>query len=101
MVLVEVLNFLSAHGTALRQAAVDLAYAIAGGQGVELVPQDSQLFREALILYRDRPDKQWSLTDCASFLIMEQRGLTEALTLDQHFEQYGFRALLRSEGGRG
>jgi predicted nucleic acid-binding protein len=96
MVLVEVLNFLSAHGTALRQAAVDLVYAIAGAQGVELVPQDSQLFREALTLYRDRPDKQWSLTDCASFLIMEQRGLTEALTLDQHFEQYGFRALLRS-----
>ena len=44
------------------------------GQGVELVPQDSQLFREALTLYRDRPDKHWSLTDCASFLIMQQRG---------------------------
>jgi uncharacterized protein len=95
MVLVEVLNLLSAHGAALRQGAVGLVQAIAGDRSVQLVPQDSQLFRDALSLYRDRPDKRWSLTDCASFRIMEQWHLTEALTRDQHFEQYGFQVLLR------
>jgi len=95
LVLVEVLNMLSAHGVALRRGAVELAQSIAGDESLELVPQTTQLFRDALILYRDRPDKRWSLTDCASFRIMEQRKLTEALTYDQHFEQYGFRALLR------
>jgi hypothetical protein len=46
-------------------------------------------------LYRQRADKDWSLTDCISFVVMRQRGLTEALTGDHHFEQAGFVALLR------
>jgi len=41
------------------------------------------------------PDKGWSLTDCASFVIMEDEGLPAALTHDHHFEQAGFQALLR------
>ena len=41
-----------------------------------------------------RPDKEWSLTDCISFEVMAELGLTEALTADHHFEQAGFRALL-------
>jgi len=54
------------------------------------------LFRRALALYRDRSDKDWSLTDCASFVIMTERRITEALTHDRHFEQNGYRALLRN-----
>lgn len=45
-------------------------------------------------LYRTRPDKEWSLTDCVSFVVMADEGLTEALTGDRHFEQAGFVALL-------
>ena len=52
-------------------------------------------FGTALALYQERPDKSWSLTDCASFLIMDQRQTTEALTHDRHFEQRGYQALLR------
>jgi predicted nucleic acid-binding protein len=51
-------------------------------------------FRAALTLYRNRPDKEWGLTDCVSFVLMRQLGISEALTADQHFEQAGFRALL-------
>jgi predicted nucleic acid-binding protein len=55
------------------------------------------LFREAVERYNQRPDKSWGLTDCASFLIMEERGISEALTHDEHFVQAGFAALLRDE----
>lgn len=54
----------------------------------------SVLFSEGLLLYRDREDKEWSLTDCISFVVMEREGLTEALTGDHHFEQAGYGALL-------
>jgi predicted nucleic acid-binding protein len=95
MVLVEVLNAMSGDSNHLRCAAADLAQEIMDDPSIELVPQTAQLFRNALALYRERPDKSWSMADCASFLIMEQRQITEALTHDRHFEQRGYSALLR------
>jgi hypothetical protein len=58
--------------------------------GMELL-----LVAAALTLYAQRPDKEWGLTDCASFLIMQERGITEALVYDDHFHQAGFIPLLR------
>lgn len=94
LVLVELLNILSGHGGYLRQSATGLVQRIIDNPYIELVPQTPHLFREALALYRERPDKAWSLTDCASFLIMDERRITEALTHDQHFVQNGYHALL-------
>jgi predicted nucleic acid-binding protein len=54
-------------------------------------------FAEALNLFRTRSDKEWGLTDCVSFVLMRQLGITDALTADQHFVQVGFRALLLEE----
>lgn len=48
-----------------------------------------------LMLFLARPDKEWSLTDCISFLVMQDRGLTDALTADHHFEQAGYSILLK------
>ena len=62
---------------------------------VLIVPLDRDLQEEGLELYRERPDKGWSLTDCISFIVMQREGLTEALTGDHHFEQAGFTALLK------
>ena len=45
---------------------------------------------EGLGLYESRPDKEWSLTDCISFVVMKKEGIVEALTEDRHFEQAGF-----------
>lgn len=64
---------------------------------VEVVPAEPERFDRGLDLYSRRPDKGWSLTDCISFVVMTELGLTEALTGDHHFEQAGFRALLRQQ----
>jgi predicted nucleic acid-binding protein len=63
---------------------------------VEVVQLSPDLYDEAFELYRARADKEWGLVDCVSFVVMANRGLTEALTSDEHFEQAGFIALLRS-----
>ena len=64
----------------------------------EVVSARPDLFDRGLQLHSRRSDKAWSLTDCISFIVMTERGLTEALTGDHHFVQAGFRALLRSDG---
>jgi predicted nucleic acid-binding protein len=60
----------------------------------QVYPITESLLQEALALYRARTDKDWGLTDCASFVLMKQQGLAEALTADVHFRQAGFTALL-------
>ena len=59
-----------------------------------LVPATSELIERGRKLYRDRLDKNWPLTDCISFVVMQDHQLTEALTADRHFQQAGFNALL-------
>lgn len=59
-----------------------------------IVPPSQALFDQGLDLYASRSDKGWSLTDCISFVVMRQHGLTDALSGDRHFEQAGFKALL-------
>ncbi len=60
-----------------------------------VVRQSSNQFEEGLLLYKQRRDKKWSITDCVSFKIMEQYGITEALAYGKHFYQAGFIPLLR------
>jgi hypothetical protein len=62
---------------------------------VEIVPASSALFRRGCELYTQRTDKEWSLTDCMSFVVMTEYGIEQALTGDHHFEQAGFRLLMR------
>ena len=60
-----------------------------------IVPANAETFEKGVKLYHARPDKQWSLTDCISFVVMSEEQITEALTGDHHFEQAGFTALLK------
>ncbi len=84
-------------------AAVDRASAagfvarMLGSPESRLIPLDRSLLLAGLTLYESRRDKEWSLTDCISFVVMRDHGLTDALTADKHFIQAGFRALLREE----
>jgi predicted nucleic acid-binding protein len=95
MVLTELLNDLARGGESMRRTAVSLVSSLRRLPNVSIVPQTSDQFQDALFLYLSRPDKEWGLTDCASFRIMASAGISEALTHDRHFAQAGFRALLR------
>ena len=95
MVLAEALNATSRLGESRRAFAVEMIRQIQYDPSVEVIPQTDEQFWVAVDRYAARADQTWSLTDCASFLVMEERGITEALAYDQDFEQAGFAALLR------
>lgn len=95
MVLTELLTFFAREGQVFRARAVELCDRLGEDPNVEIEPQTRDLFRRALERYRAMKDKNWSVTDCASFHLMEREGIRDALTNDHHFEQAGFRALLR------
>jgi len=73
---------------------VKLLGALENDAKVEIIPASDELYRRALSMYRDRADKEWGLIDCMSFVVMNDQGLTDALTADSHFSQAGFRVLL-------
>lgn len=91
-VLLETANTLSRP--AWRAAGVALIDHLLQRSDVQVVPLSMDLWSRGWDLYRQRPDKAWSLTDCISFLVMQDAGLADALTADEHFRQAGFRALL-------
>jgi predicted nucleic acid-binding protein len=97
MVLCEVLNHLAARGEKIRARSAEMVEQLRKHPNVVVIPQTSDLFQRALDRYKNRADKEWSLTDCASFIVMEQRKMDSSLTYDKHFEQAGFVALLKSK----
>jgi len=78
-----------------RSAATELLDALEQDPQVQIIPLTEKLYKQAFNLFRKRPDKEWGLVDCISFVVMQEHELSEALTTDDHFEQAGFRALLR------
>ena|SRR6266550_1351132 len=78
-----------------RRESLSFATDIMGDPSIEIVWVDDQIHRASLSLLRARLDKTYSLTDAVSFLLMRERGITEALTTDRHFEQEGFVRLLK------
>ena len=95
LVLNEVLNPRSGTTRQRRQAAVDLVERIDRNSRIFVEPQTPAQFEESFGRFRQRLDKEWSITDCASFLVMERLRIRQALTGDRHFTQAGFFAMLR------
>jgi predicted nucleic acid-binding protein len=77
-----------------RQNFTRLLALLKADPNTEIVPASGALFERGADLHAHRPDKSWTLTDCISFVVMTERGITLAPTGDHHFEQAGFRALL-------
>ncbi len=95
LVLNEVLNPRSGTTRHQRQSAVDLVERIGRNPNIAIEPQTPELFEAAFNYLRQRLDQEWSITDCASFIVMERSGIWRALTGDHHFTQAGFFAVLR------
>jgi uncharacterized protein len=98
-VLLETANALARP--AWRASAVALIEHLRQRADVQIVPLEPALWERGWDLYRNRPDKAWSLTDCVSFQVMQEAGLTDALTADEHFRQAGFRAVLLDDPAAG
>ena len=94
LVLIEVLNFFAELGPEKRRAAVTLAQTLREDTGVDVIDLSETKFWNAVDFYNARPDQEWGLVDCASFQIMQTRGIHEALTNDHHFTQAGFTILM-------
>lgn len=78
-----------------RPKFVETMNQLRNNQQARIIAPDVDLFDEGVELFRSRPDKKWSLTDCISFVVMTKHGISDALTGDHHFEQAGFIALLK------
>lgn len=91
-VLLEVANALST--LAWRGKAIRLIDGFRLLPDLHIIPADSSLMAEGWLLYCSRPDKEWSLTDCTSMVVMQKERIEQVFTSDHHFEQAGFVDLL-------
>jgi predicted nucleic acid-binding protein len=91
-VLAEVANSLARPP--LRHAGIRFLDAIFSSRRVTILHVDPDRFARGWQLYKDRPDKDWGLTDCTSFVVMTEEGIREAFASDRHFEQAGYTRLM-------
>jgi predicted nucleic acid-binding protein len=94
-VLTEVANTFSQRGW--RPVALQLVQSLC--QSVEMgvagvIHVDEALWERGWALFVERPDKHWGLTDCISFVVMQDQSITRAFSSDRHFEQAGFERLI-------
>jgi predicted nucleic acid-binding protein len=94
-VLWETVNALSSPAD--RRKAHEIVGTVLNEDAYEFVSASPVLLEAGLQRHRERPDKHWSLTDCILFVVMEERGIRQALAYDRDFEQAGFEALLRRD----
>lgn len=94
-VVLEIGNYLSRLRH--RDAAIELMQSLDEDENVQIIPMTEVLYERGFELFCSRPDKEWGITDCISFIVMRERGIYSALTTDRHFQQAGFKALLREE----
>jgi uncharacterized protein len=93
-ILLEIGNALSKQR--YRAAAIQLLESLETDPNIEVVLLTNSLYQEAFNLFKQRQDKEWGLVDCISFIVMQNRAITDALTADAHFQQAGFRTLLKN-----
>lgn len=90
-ILIEIGNALASIN---REGAVNFIKSCYNTPNINVVHVDTFLLKKALHLYENRPDKEWGLTDCISFIVMEEQNISFVLSTDIHFRQAGFNPLL-------
>ena len=89
-IITELVALLSSRYHLPRQQVIKVINAIKADIAVEVVYIEKSTDDEAWALLESRLDKEWSLVDASSFIVMKQFGMTQALTTDHHFTQAGF-----------
>jgi len=89
-VLVELLNFMSVRGANRKRRTVEFIDDLLQNPRLQVIPQNLESFLQGFELYRRRPDKEYSLTDCISMTVMQRLKISQVLTHDNHFQQEGF-----------
>ena len=89
-VLLEIANSLARR---YKNEAIEVIEQFLDSEDVEVIRLTPEIFDRAFELYKNRPDKEWGLVDCVSFIVMQDRNIQEVLTFDQHFAQAGFQIL--------
>jgi predicted nucleic acid-binding protein len=92
-ILAELGNYLS--GRSNRILFIPLVRDIPTDSRFEVVPAEHRQFEAGCILFDSRTDKEWSIIDCISMVLLKERGLTEVITCDHHFEQAGYSILMK------
>lgn len=82
-------------GQRRRKAGITMLESLEGDDNLEIVQNSEELYSKAFYLFASLPDKEWGMTDCISFVVMKEQGISEALTTDVHFRQAGFTVLMR------
>ena len=80
----------------LRKNTANFLHNIYQLKSIKIITLSQELFQLGLSLYEQRLDKDWGLTDCISFVVMQREQIQEAFTSDKHFEQAGFIRLLQN-----
>ncbi|MEW5828160.1 MAG: PIN domain-containing protein [Chloroflexota bacterium] len=82
-------------GQRRRTAGIIMLESLENDDSLEIIPNSEELYSKALDLFVSRPDKEWGMTDCISFVVMKEQNISDALTTDVHFQQAGLTALMR------
>ena len=94
-VIAELVALLSSPLRVPRSKSIGYIESIKSSSLVEIIHIDEYLDTKAWELLTNRTDKNWSLVDCSSFVVMREHKIVESLTTDHHFEQAGFVRLLK------
>ncbi len=94
-VLAELIALLTSPLRLPRPRVISTVETIKSAIWVKTVHVDYPLDQEAWNLLKERPDKEWSMVDCASMVIMKHFHISETFTSDHHFEQAGYSITLK------
>lgn len=92
VVLLEIGNALA---KGYKQESIKIINEFLQSEDTEIIHLNPELFQQAFKLYQTRHDKEWGFIDCVSFVVMQEKGILQALTFDKHFAQAGFQPLMR------